>query len=113
MVENAVVKTEIAFMSNFSFSHTVFKRIKLHIRKNKGLFGKWLTYLLKGPTKVTLSSLPRLTTVVALWLEHLPCEREVMGFIPCSYRSKSLKLVEVAFLQDYGNSTTTGLPVSG
>ena len=29
-------------MSNFSFSHHVFKRLKLQTRKNQGLFGKGL-----------------------------------------------------------------------
>ena len=29
-------------MSNFSFSHSVFKRLVLQIRKNQGLFGKGL-----------------------------------------------------------------------
>ena len=45
-----------------------------------------------------------------------PREREVMGSIPGLKRPKSLKLVVVAFplgTQDYGNSTTTGPPVSG
>ena len=30
-------------MSNFSFSHSVFKRLVLQTRKNQGLFGKGLT----------------------------------------------------------------------
>ena len=29
-------------MSNFSFSHSVFKSLVLHTRKNQGLFGKGL-----------------------------------------------------------------------
>ena len=50
------------------------------------------------------------------WLECLPHEREIVGSIPGCDRPKSLKLVVVAFslgAQDYGNSTTTGLPLSG
>ena len=31
-------------MSNFSFSHSVFKRLVLQTRENKGLFGKGLIY---------------------------------------------------------------------
>ena len=45
-----------------------------------------------------------------------PRKREVVGSVPSHDRPKSLKLVVVAFplgAQDYGNSTTTGLPVSG
>ena len=56
------------------------------------------------------------TATVAWWLEHPPHERELMGSIPRRDRSKSLKLVVVVFphgTQDYGNSTTTGAPVSG
>ena len=56
------------------------------------------------------------TTMVAQWLEGLPCEREVVGSIPSRNRPKSLKLVAAAFplgAQDYGNSATTGPPVSG
>ena len=30
-------------MSNFSFSHSVFRRLLLQTRKNQGLFGKGLT----------------------------------------------------------------------
>ena len=57
-----------------------------------------------------------MTAAVALWLEHPPCEPEVVGSIPGHDRLKSLKLVGVAYplsAQDYGNSTTTSQPVSG
>ena len=53
---------------------------------------------------------------VAKWLEGLPNEREFVGSIPGRDRPKLLKLVVVAFplgAQDYGKSTTTGLPMSG
>ena len=36
-------KEKLLIMSNFSFSHSVFKRLVLHTRKNQGLFGKGLT----------------------------------------------------------------------
>ena len=35
-------KEKLLVMSNFSFSHGVFKRLELHTRKNQGLFGKGL-----------------------------------------------------------------------
>ena len=35
-------KEKLLFMSNFSFSHFVFKRLALQTRKNQGLFGKGL-----------------------------------------------------------------------
>ena len=41
-VENTVGKGEIARMSNFSFSRSVFKRLLLQKHKNQGLFGKGL-----------------------------------------------------------------------
>ena len=41
-VENTVGKGEIARMSNFSFSRSVFKRLLLQTHKNQGLFGKGL-----------------------------------------------------------------------
>ena len=57
-----------------------------------------------------------LTAAVVKWLERPPHEREFVGSIPGRDTPKSLKLVVVAFplgTQDYGNSTTTGPPVSG
>ena len=36
-------------MSNFSFSHSVFKRLILQTRKNQGLFGKGLTQQIVYP----------------------------------------------------------------
>ena len=41
-VENAVGKGEIALTGNFSFSHSVFKRLVLQTHKNQGLFVKGL-----------------------------------------------------------------------
>ena len=41
-VKNTMGKGEIARMSNFSFSHSAFKRLLLQTRKNQGLFGKGL-----------------------------------------------------------------------
>ena len=35
-------KEKLLVTSNFSFSHSVFKRLVLQTRKNKGLFGKQL-----------------------------------------------------------------------
>ena len=35
-------KEKLLVMSNFSFSHSVFKRIVLQTRKTQGLFGKGL-----------------------------------------------------------------------
>ena len=40
-------KGEFARMSNFSFPHTVFKRLILQTLKNNGLFGKGLINALK------------------------------------------------------------------
>ena len=37
------VENTVLVMSNFSFSLSVFKRLKLQTRKNHGLFGKGLT----------------------------------------------------------------------
>ena len=36
-------KEKLLVMSNFSYSHSVFKRLVLQTRKNQGLFGKGLT----------------------------------------------------------------------
>ena len=33
---------KLLIMSNFSFFHSVFKRLVLHTRKHQHLFGKWL-----------------------------------------------------------------------
>ena len=35
-------KEKVLLMSNFSFSHSVFKRLILQTRKNQGFFGKGL-----------------------------------------------------------------------
>ena len=56
------------------------------------------------------------TAAPTYWLVCPTHEGEVVGSIPGRDRPKSLKLVVVAFSlgpQDYGNSTTTGPPVSG
>ena len=37
-------KEKLLIMSNFCFSHSVFKRLVLQTRKNQGLFGKGLTH---------------------------------------------------------------------
>ena len=42
VLENIVRKEENAASSIFSFSHSVFKRLVLQTRKNQGLFGKGL-----------------------------------------------------------------------
>ena len=41
-VENTAEKEKLLIMSNFSFSHCVFKRLVLQTHKNKGLFGQEL-----------------------------------------------------------------------
>ena len=38
-------KEKLLIMSNFSFSHSVFKRLGMQTRKNQGLFGKGLDNL--------------------------------------------------------------------
>ena len=38
-------KKKLLVMSNFSFSHSVFKRLVVQTHKNKGLFGKGLKTL--------------------------------------------------------------------
>ena len=39
-------KEKLLVMSNFSFSHRVFRRLAQEIPKNQGLFGKVLTSIL-------------------------------------------------------------------
>ena len=39
-VENTVGKEKLLVTSNFSFSHSVFRRLELQTRKSQGLFGK-------------------------------------------------------------------------
>ena len=41
-MESTVGKGEIARYEQFSFSHSVFKRLVMQTRKNQGLFGKGL-----------------------------------------------------------------------
>ena len=41
-------KEKLLVMSNFSFSHSIFKRLLLQTRKNQGLFGK----VLNGPEEL-------------------------------------------------------------
>ena len=38
-------KEKLLVTSNFSFSHSVFKRLVLQTRKNQGLFGKGLSHI--------------------------------------------------------------------
>ena len=42
MVENTMVKREIACYGQFLLLYSVFKRLVLQTRKNQGLFGKGL-----------------------------------------------------------------------
>ena len=42
-VETLREKEKLLVTSNFSFSHSVFKRLLLQTRKNQGLFGKGLS----------------------------------------------------------------------
>ena len=51
-VENTGEKEKFLVTSNFSFSHSVFKRIVLQTRKNQGLFGKGLIFIHKTPVVV-------------------------------------------------------------
>ena len=44
-------KEKLLVMSNFSFSHNVFKRLVLQTRKSKGLFGKELIVKTEGEKK--------------------------------------------------------------
>ena len=48
-------KEKLLVTSNFSFSHSVFKRIELQTRKNQGLFGKGL----REEEFLRISSCPR------------------------------------------------------
>ena len=50
LVENIVGKGEIALMRNFSFSHSVFKRLMLQTRKNQGSCGQGLRGISPFPT---------------------------------------------------------------
>ena len=43
-IENTVKEEKLLVTSNFSFSHSVFKRLILQTCKNQGLFGKVLTF---------------------------------------------------------------------
>ena len=46
-------KEKLLVMSNFTFSHSVFKRLVLETHKNKGLFGKGLNCTRSSPNKIT------------------------------------------------------------
>ena len=43
-VETLLEKEKLLVLSNFSFSHSVFKRLVLQTLENQGLFGKGLRY---------------------------------------------------------------------
>ena len=125
--------------SNISFAHSVFKRLVLQTYKIQDLFGDrhgvnsflefcWLRvnsfcffffqaiFFTNSKTEMVVILLVNPCSEFDLWLERPPHEREVTGSIPGRDRPKSLKLVVVAFpfgAQNYGNTTTTGLLVSG
>ena len=48
-------KEKLLFTSNFSFFHSVFKRLVLQTRKNKGLFGKGLIETTEASCRRTVS----------------------------------------------------------
>ena len=43
------VKEKLPVTINFSFSHSVFKRLVLQTRENQGLFAKWLNFKMYIP----------------------------------------------------------------
>ena len=45
-------KEKLLVTSNFSFSHSVFKKVLMQTRKNQGLFGKELKDLKKNSTEI-------------------------------------------------------------
>ena len=47
-------KEKLLVTSNFSFSHSVFKRLVLQTRKNQGLFGKGLRRTVMDPESCTI-----------------------------------------------------------
>ena len=51
-VETLREKEKLLVTSNFSFSHSVFKRLLLQTRKNQGLFGEGLISTSPQPIKI-------------------------------------------------------------
>ena len=47
-------KEKLLIMSNFSFSHSVFKRLVMQTHKNQGLFGKGLSAIAHSSTNKQL-----------------------------------------------------------
>ena len=64
-IENTEAKGEIV-TGNFSFSHSVFKRLVLQTRKNQGFFAKGLTLL--WPNELNFSLFPEAENSISLQL---------------------------------------------
>ena len=60
-------KVKLLVTSNFTFSHSVFKRLVLQTRKNQGLFGKELTLSQTSPGFLRVCSASLLKT---LWVKE-------------------------------------------
>ena len=57
-------KVNLLLTSNFSFSHSVFKRLVLQTRKNQGWFGKGLKALADNNLKIIESVFVRVENIV-------------------------------------------------
>ena len=85
-------------MSNFSFSHCVFKRLALHTRKSQGLFGKGFRVRFNNATQ-------KISKLVALWFystshKHyfeVYCQKLAVHLILATY--KISKLIAIVSLQ--------------
>ena len=87
-----------------------------HFGKKKTIVGYQHFLTIESLQRLFSIGLSQLGSLPPLWLERPPREQEVVASIPGRDRPKSLKVVIVAFplgAEDYGNCTTTGLPVSG
>ena len=78
MVENSLKgqktlseKEKLLVMSNFSFSHIVFKRLVLQTHKNNGLFGKGLRVQSDDQSVLSALELEKMPYLTLFTLYHL------------------------------------------
>ena len=95
-------KEKLLVPSNFSFSHRIFKRLVLQIRKNQGLFGKGLRLVL---TKRGLCTL--MIHFTSQLLRYLWIEKNLHQSINLKYAGKEflLKRVSNSKPQDHDSDT--------
>ena len=77
-------KEKLLVTSNFSFSHSVFKRLVLQTCKQQGLSGKGLKKMAKTPVKLVEQRNLSIYLYLSLWVDLYRCRMFFSSLVKCS-----------------------------